>query len=293
VIQKDVNKKQIAAMAIVGGIFIFILKLIAYLISGSMALLSDAMESIINIVASIMLLAAIIIAARPADESHRYGHEKAENISALVEGLLIIIAAVLIIEASIGRLMSPVPLENVDAALLISLAATSINGLMGVIMFRAAKKSRSMALEGDAKHLFSDVMSSVGVVAGLFVASLTGWFILDPLIALAVAFLLIYMGIGVLRKTSKDLMDAAYPEEEVIIRAVILRTAGVLDCHELKTRRSGNRIFLECHLCVDGASTVAEAHELTDLVTSELRKEIPEIEVNIHIETQEQAELRT
>jgi cation diffusion facilitator family transporter len=288
-----VNKKQIAMMAIGGGICIFVLKLIAFLISGSMALLSDAMESIVNIVASIMLFAAITIAARPADENHRYGHDKAENISALVEGILILIAAILIIEASLGRIFNPVPLENVDVALLISLCATSINGVMGLIMLRAARKSRSIALEGDAKHLFSDVISSVGVVIGLFIASITGWFILDPLIAMVVAFLLIWMGINVLRKTSGDLMDASYPEEEAKIQAIIVKHQGVLDCHEIKTRRSGHRIYLECHVCVDADSTVAEAHDLTERITAELEKEIPDIVVNIHVETPEQASKKT
>ncbi|MEI6796007.1 MAG: cation diffusion facilitator family transporter [Methanomassiliicoccales archaeon] len=281
------NKKQIAIMAIVGGIGIFALKLLAFLISGSMALLSDA---IINIIASIMLLGAIIVASWPADENHRYGHEKAENISALVEGLLIIIAAVLIIEASIGRLLNPVSLENVDAAMLISLFATSLNGVMAVIMIRAAKKSNSIALEGDAKHLFSDVASSVGVVIGLFIASLTGWFILDPLIALAVAFLLIWMGYKVLRKTTMDLMDANCPEEETIIRNVVERCKGCADFRELKTRRSGNHVFVEFRICVDGNSTVAEAHTLTESITQELQKEIPTVVVNIQIRTKDQPE---
>jgi len=285
-----VNKKQIAIMAIVGGIGIFALKLLAFLISGSMALLSDAMESIINIIASIMLLGAIIVASWPADENHRYGHEKAENISALVEGLLIIIAAVLIIEASIGRLLNPVSLENVDAAMLISLFATSLNGVMAVIMIRAAKKSNSIALEGDAKHLFSDVASSVGVVIGLFIASLTGWFILDPLIALAVAFLLIWMGYKVLRKTTMDLMDANCPEEETIIRNVVERCKGCADFRELKTRRSGNHVFVEFRICVDGNSTVAEAHALTETITKELQKEIPNVVVNIQIKTKDEPE---
>jgi cation diffusion facilitator family transporter len=287
-----VEKKRIALLAIFCGLTIFALKLSAFLISGSMALLSDAMESIVNIVASVMLFAAISIAARPADENHRYGHEKAENISALVEGILILIAAVLIIEASVGRILNPVPLENVDVALLISLGATSINALLGLYMYRAGKKSHSIALEGDAKHLFSDVVSSVGVVVGLLVASLTGWFILDPLIALLVAFLLIWMGINVLRHSSGDLMDASYPEQEARARAIISRHASVLDCHDMKTRRSGRSIYLDCHVCVDAKTTVAEAHDLTERINEDLKAEIPDMVVNIHVETQEQAQKR-
>jgi len=285
-----VNKKQIAMLAIVGGIFIFILKLLAYIISNSVALLSDAMESIINIVASIMLLAALTISARSEDENHKYGHQKAENISALVEGILIIIAAVLIVEATVGRLFNPVGFEDINLGMIVSLCATCLNGILATIMFREAKKNRSMALEGDAKHLFSDVMSSVGVVIGLFVASVTGLFIIDPLIALFVAAILVKMGVDVLRKTSKDLMDSNCVEAEKAIIAVLEKTKGYLEYHGLKTRRSGNKVFMEVHLCLDGEVSVKEAHELTDKIENELELVVPGIKSIIHIEDQTQCE---
>ena len=284
------NKKQIAMLAIVGGIFIFILKLLAYIISNSVALLSDAMESIINIVASIMLLAALTISARSEDENHKYGHQKAENISALVEGILIIIAAVLIVEATVGRLFNPVGFEDINLGMIVSLCATCLNGILATIMFREAKKNRSMALEGDAKHLFSDVMSSVGVVIGLFVASVTGLFIIDPLIALFVAAILVKMGVDVLRKTSKDLMDSNCVEAEKAIIAVLEKTKGYLEYHGLKTRRSGNKVFMEVHLCLDGEVSVKEAHELTDKIENELELVVPGIKSIIHIEDQTQCE---
>jgi cation diffusion facilitator family transporter len=286
-----VNKKQIAMLAIAGGIFIFILKLLAYIISNSVALLSDAMESIINIVASIMLLAALTIAARSEDENHKYGHQKAENISALVEGVLIIMAAVLIVEATIGRLFNPVGFDDINLGLIISLFATCLNGILATIMLRESKKNRSMALEGDAKHLYSDVMSSIGVVIGLFIASVTGLFIIDPLIALFVAILLVKMGIDVLRKTSKDLMDSNCVEAETSIIAVLERTKGFLEYHDLKTRRSGNKVFMEVHLCLDGEVSVKEAHELTDKIENELKLVVPGIESIIHIEDQTQCEM--
>jgi cation diffusion facilitator family transporter len=285
-----VNKKQIAMLAIVGGIFILILKLLAYIISNSVALLSDAMESIINIVASIMLLAALTISARSEDENHKYGHQKAENISALVEGILIIIAAVLIVEATVGRLFNPVGFEDINLGMIISLCATCLNGILATIMLREAKKNRSMALEGDAKHLFSDVMSSVGVVIGLFVASVTGLFIIDPLIALFVAVILVKMGVDVLRKTSKDLMDSNCEEAEKSIIAVLEKTKGYLEYHGLKTRRSGNKVFMEVHLCLDGEVSVKEAHELTDKIENELELVVPGIKSVIHIEDQTQCE---
>jgi len=279
-------------LAIAGGIFILILKLLAYLVSDSVALFSDAMESIINIVASIMMLTALIISAQKEDENHKYGHRKAENISALVEGVLIIIAAVLIVIATIGRLFNPVGFINIELGLIISLCATSLNGVLAAIMLRESKRSRSMALEGDAKHLFSDVISSIGVVIGLFVASITGLFILDPLIALIVAFLLVKMGVDVFRRTSKDLMDSNCAEEEKTIIAILEKTQGYLEYHGLKTRRSGDKVFMEVHLCVDGEVSVKEAHELTEKIEKALELAIPGIMSTIHIEDQTQCQSR-
>jgi len=285
-----VNKKQIALLAIFGGVIIFLLKLLAFFTSNSVALLSDAMESIINIVASIMMFTALIIAARPEDEKHKYGHQKAENISALVEGVLIIIAAVLIIEAALGRLFSPAAFDNINLGIIISLSATSLNGLLAVLMWRESKRSRSMALEGDAKHLFSDVMSSIGVVIGLFIASVTGLYILDPLIALVVAALLIKMGIDVFRKTSQDLMDSSCEEEEKTIIAILEKSQGFMEYHELKTRRSGHKVFMEVHLCVDGDVSVSKAHDLTMRIEKELELAVPGIVPNIHIEDHTQCQ---
>jgi cation diffusion facilitator family transporter len=279
-----VDKKRIAMLVIVGGVFIFLLKLSAFLVSNSVALLSDAMESIINIVASIMMFAALIIASRSEDETHKYGYQKAENISALIEGVLIIIAAVLIIEATIGRLFNPVAFDNIDLGLVISLCATSLNGVLAIIMLRESKKSRSMALEGDAKHLFSDVMSSVGVVIGLFIASVTGLYIIDPLIALVVAALLIKMGIDVFRKTTHDLMDSSCEDEEKAIIAVLDSNEGYLEYHELKTRRSGHKVFMEVHICMNGEVSLSDAHSLSVKLEKELESAVPGIVSNIHIE---------
>jgi cation diffusion facilitator family transporter len=279
-----VEKRQVALLAIAGGILVLLLKVLAYLVSNSVALLSDAMESIINIVASIMMFVALTIAARPEDESHRYGYQKAENISALIEGLLVIIAAVLIVEACIGRLADPVAFTNIDQGLAISLLATSLNGLLAVIMLREARKSRSMALEGDAKHLFSDVMSSIGVVVGLFIASITGIYILDPIIALVVAALLVKMGIDVFRKTSRDLMDSSCPDEEKDITSVLDKNKDILEYHELKTRRSGHKVFMDVHICINGSVPLSEAHSISDRLEMELKEAVPGIIPNIHIE---------
>lgn len=282
------KKQQVAMLAIIGGIIVFSLKLFAYLVSDSIALLSDAMESVINIVASIMLLISLRIADRPEDEDHRYGHQKAENISAFVEGFLVIIAGALIIEASLSRILNPVELSNIDLGLVISLSATALNGVLSYVLLKEARKSGSIALEGDSKHLLSDVLSSVGVVLGLFVASVTGWYVLDPLLALVMAAIIIKMGLGILRKASLDLMDKNCPEAEEKIKKVVGSIDGYIEFHDLKTRKSGNSIYAEFHLCVSGDISVKDSHALTDRIESELKREVPGIIINIHIETEDQ-----
>lgn len=280
------DKMRIAAIAIIVGIAVFLLKVLAYLLSNSVALLSDAMESIINIVASVMMYLALTVASRPEDLDHKYGHYKAENISALIEGILIIIAAAVIVEASISRLLNPVPLENIDIGLLVSLGATSMNGALAAVMMREARKSQSMALEGDAKHLFSDVLSSVGVVVALFIATVTGLFILDSIIAIAVAVLLARMGVDVLRRTAHDLMDSTCEEEEQVIEEILDGNSGYIEYHDLKTRRSGRRIFMEVHMCLDGDLTVSEGNRIIMTIENDLRKAVPGIVPNIRIEDQ-------
>lgn len=282
------DKGRIAAIAIAVGVVVFLLKLFAYFLSDSVALLSDAMESIINIVASILMFLAVRIAARPEDSDHRYGHQKAENISALIEGVLIIIAAVLIIEATIGRLFNPVPLENPSFGLAVSIVASSLNGALALLMLREAKKSHSMALEGDAKHLLSDVMSSVGVVIGLVIAVVTGLYILDPLIALIVALLLIKMGIDVFHRTTHDLMDASCEEEESLIIEVLQKDPRFLEYHDLKTRRSGSHLFMEVHICLDGDVTISQGQDIVTKLEGELRTKVPGIVPTIRLEDQTQ-----
>ncbi len=282
------DKRKIAICAILVGLTVFLLKLVAYFLSNSVALLSDALESTINIVASIMMFFAIMLASRPEDRDHEYGHQKAENISALVEGVLIIIAAILIIEAAVGRLTDPVPLENIDLGLIISLSATSLNGILAWAMMKEARRSRSMALEGDAKHLFSDVVSSIGVVVGLIIAVLTKLYILDSVIAIIVAVLLVKMGVDVLRKTTHDLMDATCEDEEMVIVGVLEKNQDLLEYHDLRTRRSGTTVFMDVHVCIDGKKTVSEGQGIVAKVEEELKAVIPGIVPNFRIEDETQ-----
>lgn len=279
------DKRQIAKIVIIGGIGVFLLKLLAFFTSNSIALFSDALESIANIAASIMMYIALVISDKPADHNHKYGHRKAENISAFVEGMLIMIAALLIIEATVSRLFNPIEPSNLGVSLVISLFASSLNGIMAFVMLKESKKSHSIALEGDSKHLFSDVLSSVGVVVGLFIATLTGWYIIDPIMALFVAILLIIMGVNVLRKATIDLMDQNCPEEERIILETVSRFSGIHDCHYIKTRKCGPQIYAEAHVCMKGDTTLSEVDKLRDLITEKLEKEIPGLTINIRIES--------
>lgn len=278
-----------AKLAVAVGLLIFFIKLAAYLISGSVALLSDAMESIVNIAASIMMLASIKVAMMPADADHRYGHQRAENISCLVEGILIVLAAVLIIMASMERLLNPIEsFTSLGLALAVSLVATSMNGGMSYLLMRSSRQNGSIALEGDAKHLLSDVISSIGIVGGLILAELTGWYILDPIMALVVALLLIRMAYTILAKTCHDLMDHSCPDSEEIIGSVLKEHGGFIQYHDLKTRHVGESIYVEMHLCVPAKTSMAEAHELTESIEDAIRERIPSVVVSIHLETEKE-----
>jgi cation diffusion facilitator family transporter len=279
------DKRGIAATAIVGGMVIFGIKLYSYYISGSVALLSDALESIVNIVASIMMYMSIRISEQPPDDNHRYGHQKIENISSFIEGALIIVAGALIGRAAINRLLEPVTLVSMDLAIVLSLFATALNGLLSWLLMKKAEETRSMALEGDAKHLFSDVVSSIGVAFGLFIGQFLGIPVLDPLMAMIVAFMVLRLGIGLVYKSGCGLMDESCPEIEEKIRKLMDRHKNqFVDYHNLKTRRSGDRVFAELHLSLDGSLSVKEAHDFTDHLEWDVENEIPGVDLTIHVE---------
>jgi len=279
------KKKQAAVIAIFCGIAVFGIKLVAYFISNSVALLSDALESIVNITASGLMLFSVCVSERAPDSSHKYGHEKIEDISSLMEGIFIIIAALLIINAAAGRLFEPAELFKLDFAIGISMFATALNAGLSWLLIKTAKSCGSTALEGDAKHLFSDVISTVGVWIGLFVAQLTGWDFLDSVLAFVVAALIVRMGMGLVLKSSNRLMDqSCITEEEKIMEVLGRHSFQFIDFHDLKTRRHGNQVFAELHLSVDGSLSVKEAHDLTDHLEEELKKEQPNVNLTIHVE---------
>ncbi len=281
---QSMEKKRAALMAIIGGAAVLGIKLFAFFVSNSVALLSDALESIINVAASGMMLFSVYISERPADESHDYGHQKIENISSMLEGIFIIVAAGLIIYSAAGRLFEPATLVELDLAIGISMIATSLNGGLSWFLARTARKSGSAALEGDAKHLMSDVLSSIGVWIGLFFVQLTGWSPMDSILAFAVSALIARMGIGLFMKSSQFLMDRSAEEENRIIEVLRRHQVQFADFHNVKTRRHGNQVFAELHLSVDGSLSVKEAHDLTDHLEEELKQELPTVNLTIHVE---------
>ena len=282
------DNRGAALVAVGGGLIIFAVKLGAWYISGSVALLSDALESIINIAASCLMLFSVYVSGRPADDEHHYGHQKIEYITSLAEGGLIITAAIFIIHTALERISKPVPITSVESAVGINLFATALNGGLSWYLIRRSKETGSIALEGDAKHLLSDVVTSVGVAGGLFVSQLTGWTQADPVIAIAVSVLILRMGGEIILKSSRGLMDDHCPETEEKIEALLDRhRSRFVDYHDIKTRRSGTQVFAELHLSIDGEITVKEAHDFTDHLEEDLKKELPDVSVTIHIEPPE------
>lgn len=270
-----------AALATVG------MKMGAYWVTGSVGLLSDALESVVNLVAASLALGMLWWAEQPADEGHPFGHAKAEYFSSGVEGALIVLAAVGIGTAAVPRLLAPQPLESVGLGLALATGASMINLGVALFLLRAGKKHNSIALEADAHHLLTDVWTSAGVVGGIALVWLTGWLWLDPALALAVAFHIVWTGVQLVKRSAQGLMDAAIPqtEQEAIARVLEgYRQQGV-DFHALRTRRAGSRSFVSLHVLVPGSWTVQRGHELLEQVERDLRAISPtHVSVLTHLE---------
>ncbi|KOX90924.1 Ferrous-iron efflux pump FieF [Thermus aquaticus] len=263
------------------------LKALAYRLTGSVALLSDALESTVNVVAALLALFAIRFAARPPDATHPFGHTKAEYLSAVLEGVFILLAAFFIAKEALPRLLHPTPLEDLGPGLVVSLLASTLNGLLAYRLISLGKALRSPALAADGYHVLSDVLTSLGVLLGVGLAWATGFWALDPLLALLVAANILYMGFRLVRESLGGLLDEGLsPEEVARIQALIARelSGKALEVHDLKTRKAGHRAFLEFHLVVPGSLTVAEAHALCDRLEKALEAEIPGLSVTIHVE---------
>jgi cation diffusion facilitator family transporter len=286
------NKTHLVAAISIGVAFAVMgIKYVAYLMTGSVALFSDALESIVNVLTAIAALIAIRVGAHPPDRRHPFGHHKAEYFSAVLEGTLIIVAALLIFHEAYGALLQPRTLTQPAAGLFINGIATAINAGWAWLLINRGRIWKSPALAGDGRHLLSDVMTSVGVLAGLILATVTGWAILDPLLAGAVALNILRMGYDLVTRSMSQLMDeAAPPEIEARIRATIRANAdGALQAHDLRTRTAGPATFVEFHLVVPGAMSVEAAHAICDRLEAAIAAEVDGARAVIHVEPEYKA----
>jgi cation diffusion facilitator family transporter len=284
-----VNLTKYAWLAIAAAITTIALKTGAYLLTGSVGLLSDAAESVVNLVAAIIALVALTVAARPADASHHYGHGKAEYFSAAIEGLMIFVAAAFIIVSAIDRLIHPQELESLGIGLAVSLVATAINGAVGLLLIRVGRAHRSATLIADGQHLMTDVWTSVGVVVGVGLVAVTGWVPLDAIVAIAVALNILWTGGRLVAHSASSLLDAALPMSDVALITAILdkHRSDDVDFHGLQTRASGRTRFVAMHALVPGAWTVAQAHDLVETVEDDIRAALEGIHITTHIEPRE------
>jgi cation diffusion facilitator family transporter len=278
---------RFAWLTIAAAIFTMALKATAYLVTDSVGLLSDALESVVNLVGGVMALAMLTVAARPPDQEHLYGHSKAEYFSAVVEGALIILAAGSIAYAAVRRLLQPQALEQVSTGLGISVVASLVNLVVALVLLRAAKRNDSISLRASAHHLLTDVWTSVGVLVGVGAAVATGWLVLDPVVALLVAANIVWTGYRILRDSVSGLMDHALPTEELdTLRATLDRYLPFgIQYHALRTRQAGPRRFCSVHVLVPGDWTVQRGHQLLERLEEELRGKVPNITVFTHLES--------
>ncbi len=285
--------RRLAAWSIVVAFGVMGLKFVAWWMTGSVALYSDALESIVNVIAGFAAFWAISVSHKPADRDHQYGHHKAEYFSAVLEGVLIVVAALLIMGEVWRSWQNPAPLEQAWAGLAVNGVAAAINCVWALMLIRVGRKDKSPALEADGHHVMTDVVTSVGVIAGLVGAVLTGWYFLDPLLALVVALNILWQGWKVITSSLDGLMDRAVPvEEHVRIRDIIsANSKGALEVHDLKTRIAGRATFIEFHMVVDAHMTVGESHAICDRIEEALEAEIPSVRIVIHVEPEDEAKL--
>lgn len=283
---KGLSLTRFAWLSIAAALLTIALKTTAYLLTNSVGLLSDALESTINLAGAIMALAMLIVAARPADEGHNYGHNKAEYFSSGIEGILILIAAVFIGIASIERFFNPKPIEQVGIGLMVSVVASLINLFVALVLFKAGKKYHSVTLEADAKHLMTDVWTSAGVVIGVGAVSLTGWAQLDAVVAFLVACNIIWTGITIVRGSVAGLMDKALSTDEQgkIQKALEPYQQNGIQFHALLTRQAGARKFVSFHVLVPGTWSVLQGHQLSEQIEADIRILLPHVSISTHLE---------
>jgi cation diffusion facilitator family transporter len=290
------SKRKVARLAFWSIVVAFVvlgLKALAWWLTGSVALYSDALESTVNVIAALAAFWAIRVSHTPADQDHPFGHHKAEYFSAVLEGVLIVVAALLIL-VEVARAWSvPANLDQPWTGLAINSVASVVNLVWAQLLIRTGRTERSPALVADGRHIMTDVVTSVGVVAGLIAAVLTGWNILDPALAVIVALNILWQGWHVIGSSVQGLMDRAVDKDEHFhIRDIIsANSRGALEVHDLKTRIAGRATFIEFHLIVDGEMTVRESHVICDRIEEALKAEIPSVRITIHVEPDDEAKL--
>ncbi len=273
-------------------VVVLAIKYAAYLLTGSIALYSDALESIINVATAVAAIIAIRIAATPADAEHPYGHSKAEYISAVVVGALIIVAALAILREAYGAFLQPTPIETPWKGLAVSTAATVLNALWSLNLIRQGRLHRSAALVADGKHLMADVVTSGGVLVGVVGVVLTGILQLDAAIAALVALHVLWSGWGVIRENTSGLLDEAVAPAELegIRRTISAHAGGALEVHALRTRHAGRVTFIDFHLVVPGAMPTEQAHDICDRIEDAIMEMVPSANVTIHVEPERKVE---
>jgi cation diffusion facilitator family transporter len=281
----------LAAGSIAVGLVVLALKYLAWHLTGSVALLSDAIESIVNVATAIAALVAIRFAAQPADDNHPYGHHKAEYMSAVAEGVLIIVAALAIFHQAWSAFFAPRIVDAPWTGLAVNGLATMINAGWCYVLITHGRRRKSPALLADGRHLFTDVISSIGVFAGVALAALTGYVILDPILAGLVGLNVLWAGWRVMKESVGGLLDEAVPDDDLArIRAVIAANAdGAIEAHDLRTRHAGRMTFVDFHLVVSGAMSVTEAHDICDRLERAIKAEMQDALISIHVEPDDKA----
>ncbi|WP_425556528.1 cation diffusion facilitator family transporter [Gordonia alkaliphila] len=279
-----------ALLSIAAALVTIALKSSAWLITGSVGLLSDAAESVVNLVAAVVAFIALRVAARPADDDHNFGHSKSEYFSAVIEGVMIVVAAGVIIYTAVDRLLNPRELESVGIGLAVSVIASVVNGVVAWLLIRAGRRHRSITLEADGRHLLTDVWTTAGVVIGVALVALTGWLPLDPIIAIGVAINILVVGYLLIKRSTAGLMDSALDDEDLaVIEDVLERYRAevgpeTVDFHDIRTRESGHLRFLQLHMLVPGGWSVQRGHDAIEEVETALRAALDELVVTVHLE---------
>jgi cation diffusion facilitator family transporter len=283
--------QKLAIGSIFVGTIVFVLKYAAYYITGSIALYSDALESTINMVTAVAALMAVRLSAAPADANHPYGHHKVEYFSAVLEGVLIIVAALAILREAYAGLLAPRAIDAPALGLAINAAAGAINAVWSWVLIRGGRRLRSPALVADGRHLLTDVVTSAGVIVGLLLVPLTGWVWLDSALAALVAVNILWSGWGLIKESIGGLMDEALPEATLtrVRETIALNAEGAIEAHDLRTRHAGRMTFIDFHLVVPGTMSVTDAHDICDRLERALKADVQDALITIHVEPDNKA----